>query len=79
MCLRVLQRKNYGKEKFYLFSFLKFDFEIKLSLISAFNKTLGAEIRQLFCCHAASESYSYWYVCQVAVITENILSIWSHL
>jgi len=55
--------------------FLKFDFEIKLSLISAFYKTQVAEIRLLFCYHEASESYSYGYVCQVAVITENSLSI----
>ena len=40
---------------------------------------MSVKIRQLFCCHAACESYSYWYVCQVAVITENSLSIWSNL
>jgi len=44
-----------------------------------FYKSMGAAIQQLFCCQAANESYSYGYVCQVAVTTENSLSIWSHL
>jgi len=38
-------------------------------------KTQATEIRLLFCYHEASESYSYGYVCQVAMITEYSLSI----
>jgi hypothetical protein len=57
------------------FLFCWFVIEIVQSLMLAFYKTLGVAIQQLFCCHAASELYSYGYVCQVAVITENSLSI----
>jgi hypothetical protein len=42
-------------------------------------KYLGIKFRQLFCYQTASEPCSYWYVRQMAVVTENILTIWSNL
>ena len=52
---------------------------VQCPVIVGFVKILNIKIRLLFSCHAASESYSYWYMWQVAVITENRLSIWSNL